>query len=180
MNISKNIQWITDAPTQWKLYTNRSYRAKIQTADPQRIYNVPSHLGLVYNYLEDAFEKVGDIGYIVTGIAGEMWPIGTDAVRKYHIAPSQITAEPIPVDTAELDTVYAAIIIPNGKQFSLEVDYGEKAVLHGNRSGIEHGDGDYVLVAARFADGKYQPDFDDNGRVVNGAIFEKLYRLFQP
>lgn len=178
MNISENIQWIISAPTQWKFYTNRSYRAKIQIADSQQVYNVPDQPGVVYNCLEDSYEKVGNTGYVVTGIAGEMWPIGEKAVMKYNIHPHDITAETTEVDTIELDTVYAAIMIPNDTQFTLEVDYGEKAVLKGNRSGIEHGDGDYVLVNSKLVDGKYLPDFEDNGRVVNGAIFSELYKPY--
>ena len=146
MNISKNNQWITNNPTQWKFYTNRSYRAKIQIADSQQVYNVADKPGVVYNCLEDAYENVSDTGYVVTGIVGEMWPIGEKAVKKYNVNPANITAEPMEIDTVELDTVYAAIRIPTETQFTLEVDYGEKAVLRGNRSGMEHGNGDYVLV----------------------------------
>ena len=179
MNISENIQWITNNPTQWKLYTNKSYRAKIQRADSQRVYNVADKPGVVYNCLEDAYEKVGDTGYVVTGIAGEMWPIGEKAIKKYNVNPDNITTEAMEVDTVELDTVYAAIKIPTDIQFTLEVDYGEKAVLRGNRSGIEHGEGDYVLVMAKSVDSAYLPDFDDSGRIVNGAIFDKLYKTFE-
>lgn len=178
MNISENIQWITNPHTQWKFYTNRSYRAKIQIADLQQVYNVADKPGVVYNCLEDAYEKVSDTGYVVTGIVGEMWPIGEKAVEKYNVAPDDITTEPIEVDTVELDTVYAAIMIPNDTQFTLEVDYGEKAVLRGNRFGIEHGGGDCVLVMAKFIDGEYYPDFTDSGRIVNGEIFDKLYKPF--
>ena len=176
MNISENIQWITSDPTLWKFYTNRSYRAKIQIADSQQIYNVIGKPGVVYNSLEDAYEKVGDVGYVVTGILGEMWPIGEKTVKKYNVDPDIITAEPMEVDTVELDTVYAAIMIPSGTQFTLETNYGEKAVLKGNRSGIVHGDGDYVLVMTKMINGVYIPDFDDCGRIINGVIFEKLYK----
>ena len=179
MNISENIRWITSVPTLWRFYTNRSYRAKIQTADSQRVYNGADKPGVVYNCLEDAYEKVGDSGYVVTGIVGEMWPIGEKAVKKYKVAPKDITAEPIEVDTVELDTVYADIVIPSDIMFRLEVDYGEKAVLRGNRLGIDHGEGDYVLVAAKLVNGIYIPDFDDSGRIINGAIFEKLYKEFK-
>lgn len=179
MNISENIRWITSGPALWRFYTNRSYRAKIQTADSQRVYNVADTPGVVYNCLEDAYEKVGDSGYVITGIAGEMWPIGEKAVKKYNVDPDIIKAEPMEVDTVELDTVYAAIMIPSDTMFTLEVDYGEKAVLRGNRLGIDHGDGDYVLVAAKFENGIYIPDFDDSGRIINGAIFEKLYKRFE-
>ena len=178
MNISKNIQWITNNPTQWKLYTNRSYRAKIQIADSQRVYNVADKPGVVYNCLEDAYENVSDTGYVVTGIAGEMWPIGEKAVKKYNVNPANITAEPMEIDTVELDTVYAAIRIPTETQFTLEVDYGEKAVLRGNRSGMEHGNGDYVLVMTKLVDGEYYPDIDDSGRIINGTIFNRLYKPF--
>ena len=116
---------------------------------------------------------------MITGIAGEMWPIGEKAVKKYNVDPKNITAEPMEVDTVELDTVYAAIMIPSDTMFTLEVDYGEKAVLRGNRLGIDHGDGDYVLVAAKMENGIYISDFDDSGRIINGAIFEKLYKRFE-
>lgn len=176
MNISENIHWITDTHAQWKLYTNRSYRAKIQKADLHRVYNVPDTPGVVYNCLEDSYEKVGDTGYIVTGLAGEMWPIGESALRKYNVDREAITGEAMDASTIELDTVYAGIRIPIQTKFTLEVDYGEKALLKGNRQGIGHGEGDYVLVAAKLIDGEYVPDFDDSGRVVNGEIFDKLYK----
>ena len=175
MNISNNIQWIIES-SDWSLYTNRSYRAKIQKADPNRIYNVPGQPGVVYNCLEDSYESVGS-QYVVTGVAGEMWPIGEGALRKYRITAEDITAEPTEVDTVELDTIYAAIRIPLETKFTLEVDYGEKALLHGNRDGIPHSDGDYVLIPAKMSpDGKFVPDFDDSGRIVNGTIFDKLYK----
>ncbi|MBQ8079866.1 MAG: hypothetical protein IJ236_07930 [Oscillospiraceae bacterium] len=178
MNISENIRWITGTNEGWALYTNRSYRARIQKADPDRIYNVPDTPGVVYNILDDSYEKVGSTGYVVTGAAGEMWPIGEGALRKYKVSPEEITSDPMPVDTVELDTVFAGIRIPVETTFTLEVDYGEKALLKGNRPDIAHGDGDYVLVAAKLCDGRYVPDFTDSGRVVNGAIFDILYKPF--
>ncbi len=178
MQISENIRWITEQPSKWKLYRNRSYRAKIQLANPQQIYNVPEQPGVVYNFLEDAYEKVGETGYVVTGAAGEMWPIGEKAVGKYRILPEDITNEPQEVETVELDTVYAAIRIPAEMPFTLETDYGEKALLRGNRPEIGHSAGDYVMVPAVLCGGVYQPDFQDSGRIINGAIFERLYRRF--
>lgn len=176
MNISEQVQWVTEHPEQWKLYRNRRYLAKIQKANPAQVYNVPDQPGVVYNFFEDAYEKVGCDGYVVTGAAGEMWPIGAGALRKYDIAPEAITDEPQPVYTVELETVYAAIRIPKETQFTLEVDYGETAILHGNRPTLDHGEGDYILVAAKQADGTYLPDFSDSGRIVNGTIFDTLYQ----
>ena len=177
MNISKNINWIKNDHENWVFCTNRSYKAKIQIADPEQIYNVPDRPGVVYNCLEDSYEKVGDSGYVITGILGEMWPIGEGSVKKYKVDPNTITNVPKTVDTVELDTVYAAIMIPADEEFTLEVDYGEKALLKGNRNGIGHGKGDYVLVSAKLIDGKYQPDLSDSGRIINGRIFEKLYKV---
>lgn len=179
MNISENVKWITTPSADWKAYRNRSYKAKIQLADPDRIYNVPDKKGLVYNFLEDSYEKVSSNGFVVTGVIGEIWPVSKKAIAKYDISPECITSEPTEVDTVELDTVYAAIPIPAEIQFTLEVDYGEKAVLKGNRSGIDHGSGDYILAAARLINGKFLPDFNDSGRIVNGAIFDMLYRPLQ-
>jgi len=179
MNISENIQWITSDTTRWKFYTNKSYRAKIQIANPQKIYNVADRPGVVYNCLDDAYEKVVKTGYVVTGIKGEMWPIGKNTLKKYNVAQEDITNEPMEVDTVEIDTVYAAIMIPTEIQFTLEVDYGQKAILRGNRPGIEHGEGDYVLVVAKMKNSVFYPDFDDSGRIINGALFDRLYKEFK-
>ncbi|MCQ2407835.1 MAG: hypothetical protein MJ065_04825 [Oscillospiraceae bacterium] len=178
MRVSDNIRPILENSTEWSFFTNRSYPAEIQLADPQQIYNVPGQPGVVYNILEDAYEKVGSTGYVVTGIAGEMWPIAPGAVVKYNIDPAKIGAKPLPVQTVELDTVYAAIVIPADTAFTLEVNYGERAVLKGNRTGIAHGSGDRILVYTKCDDGIRQPDFSDSGRIVNGAIFDKLYKPF--
>ncbi len=49
-------------------------------------------------------------------------------------------------------------------------------ILHGNRPTLDHGEGDYILVAAKQVDGTYLPDFSDSGRIVNGTIFDTLYQ----
>ena len=178
MVISDNIRYIESA-SEWKLFVNRSYRAKIQKGSASQVYNVPERAGVVYNILEDSYEPVRDGCYIVTGAAGEMWPIPAAALRKYRIAPEDITAEPQEVDTVPTDSVFAGIQIPADVRFTLEVDYGEKCVLKGNRDGIGHGEGDWVLVAVKEENGKLVPDFTDAGRIVNGEIFEILYQSYQ-
>lgn len=176
MNISENIKYIFNIPDQWELYTNKSYIARIQRSDVNREYNVPGKKGIVYNFFEDAYEKVSENGYIITGTEGEMWPIGVGSLGKYDIDPEKITFEPQSVRTMETDTVYAGICIPSELIFTLETNYGEKALLKGNRPEIGHGAGDFVLVAAKNNDGKYVPDFSDSGRIVNGIVFHKLYK----
>lgn len=35
------------------------------------------------------------------------------------------------------------------------------------------------LLLLNLIDGKYRPDLDDSGRVINGAVFDKIYKPFQ-
>lgn len=176
MNITENISFITAEPEEWELFRNRPYMAQIQKADPERIYNVPNQKGVVYNQFEDACEKVNSGNYIITGAAGEMWPISAKNLPKYKINPEDITFEPQSVMTVETGTVLAGIRIPLETEFMLQVDYGEKSWLKGNCPGIEHGEGDWILVNTQFIDGKYVPDFSDSGRIVNGSIFDRIYK----
>ena len=99
--------------------------------------------------------------------------------HKFNVSIDQLSLEPVEVDTIETGTVFCDVQIPVETEFTLEADYGEKVVLKGNHPKIEHGNGDFVLVAAKLEDGKYVPDFSDSGRIVNGTIFEKLYKAFK-
>lgn len=175
MNISTNISYILKPDIKWLLFTNRSYTAKIQKADKNRLYNTDQP-GIVYNILEDSYAPVGT-GYVVTGVAGEMWTIGESALSKYDISKENITSEPQDVQTKETGTIMAGVQIPVNITFQLQTDYGEKVWLNGNRNGIDHGTGDWVLVSTKKTEsGLLVPDFTDSGRVINGAIMEKLYR----
>ena len=178
MEISENIRHILDPSAEWKLYKNRSYRAGIQTADKDSIYNVPDRPGVVYNFLEESYENVAENGYVITGILGEMWPVGAATLKKYDVRPEDITDTTVYVNTVELDTVYAAVMIPKDVQFTLRTDYGEKALLNGNRPCIDHHEGDYIVVAAKLVNSVYVPDTDDCGRIVNGAVFSRLYKPY--
>lgn len=174
MNISTNISYILKPDVKWQFFTNQSYSAKIQKADKNRVYNT-NKPGIVYNILEDSYAPVGN-GYVITGVAGEMWPIGENALAKYDIAKEDITSEPQDVKTKETGTIMAGVQIPTSVVFQLQTDYGEKAWLNGNRKGIDHGDGDWILVLAKTTEHGLTPDFTDSGRIVNGAILEKLYK----
>lgn len=178
MNVSENIKTILQNSTSWKLYRNKSYKAKIQKADKNMVYNVEGRPGIVYNFLEDSYAEVNEHGLVVTGVAGEMWPIGEKALEKYQLTDGQPGFEPIEVQTVETDAVYCGVRIPKEIAFFLETDYGVRTMLRGNRLGIDHGDGDYVLVFAKKEKGRYLPDFSDSGRIVNGSIFDLLYQEF--
>ena len=176
MKISKNIQYILDDNSLWSLYTNKSYRAKIQKADKTKTYNVEGKPGIVYNVFEDSYAEVNEGGLVVTGVAGEMWPIGESALKKYNVSIEQLSFEPIEVDTVETGDILCGVQIPVETEFILETDYGVKVILNGNRPEIEHGNGDFVLVSAKSENGRYVPDFSDSGRIVNGTIFDMLYK----
>ena len=176
MNISKNIQYILADNSLWSLYTNKSYKAKIQKADKTKTYNVERKPGIVYNVFEDSYAEVDEGGLVVTGVAGEMWPIGESALKKYNVSIDQLSFEPIEVNTVETGDVFCGVQITVETEFTLETDYGIKVILKGNRPEIEHGNGDFILVSAKLKNGMYVPDFSDSGRVVNGIIFDKLYK----
>lgn len=177
MNISEEIKYILDENTVWSLYKNKSYKAKIQKADKIRVYNVPDRPGVVYNHLEDSYAEVTEGGFVVTGIAGEMWPIGEGSLKKYGVTADELSFEPKEVNTIETDDVFCGVMIPKGTKFELETDYGQKVILNGNRTGIDHGKGDYIIIEAKHENGRYYPDFSKSGRIVNGAVFDKIYRL---
>ena len=151
----------------------------IQRSDPEREYNVPGKKGVVYNFLEDCCEPVTEGGFIVTGILGEMWPINGRSLAKYGVHRTDVGFAPVEVRTVELDTVYAGIQVPADTPFTLETDYGERAVLHGNRPGISHGEGDYIIVFARKEKGTWVPDLSCGERIINGAVFSELYREYE-
>ncbi len=177
MQISDSVQWIFSPQLRWGCFRNRPYRAMIQLAEPGRIYNVPGQPGVVYNTLEDSYAQVSPGGYIITGLLGEMWPIGPESLGKYDILPEQIQAEPQPVMTRPLPDLYAGILIPKETAFDVTAHYGEKTtVLHGNRPGIAHGCGDWVLVTTEEVNGTVRPRFAGNGRIINGILFPKIYR----
>ena len=179
MNISRNVTYILNDNSLWSLYTNRSYKAKIQKADKNAIYNVAGKPGVVYNVFEDSYAEVNEDGIVVTGIAGEMWPIGESALKKYNVSVDQLSFDPIEVDTVETGAVFCGVQIPVETEFTLETDYGKKVMLKGNRPEIEHGKGDFILVSAKTENGRFVPDFSDSGRIVNGTIFDKLYKAYK-
>ena len=112
----------------------------------------------------------------MTGVSGEMWPIPVSAVSKYDINPEYINEVPVKVRTIETGDIFMGMRIPESEKFWLEVNYGKKSVLNGNADGIEHADGDYILIRAKYEGGRYCPDFNDSGKIINGKIFSCLYR----
>lgn len=177
MQISQSIRWILDPQTRWGIFRNRPYRAYVQIADPEQVYNVAGRPGVVYNYLEDACEPVSPGGYVITGAVGEMWPIGPESIEKYDISPADVTAEPQPAMTRAMPALWAGVMIPAETEFTVTAQYGDQeTVLTGNRPGIPHGRGDWVLVRTVTENGIVRPDLTGSGRVINGKSFGVIYR----
>ena len=148
--------------------TDYRVQAKMVSADTE-----------VYNVLEDAHYTAQPNGedVILKGTQGEEWVTKLSKVAKTYTTPdgSEITLE----DFAQLDVYielktiptegYFAYFIPAAYKVSVSTAWGD--VLHANRDGVPHGDGDYLVCAAG-EDGK--PDLSDVW-VVNGAVFAGTY-----
>ena len=116
---------------------------------------------------------------ILKGTQGEEWVTKLSKAAKTYTKPdgTEITLD----DFAALDTYielktiptagYFAYFIPAPYKVSVSTAWGD--VLHANRDGVPHGDGDYLVCAAG-EDGK--PDLSDVW-VVNGAVFPQTYDL---
>lgn len=154
----------------WQKWRKRIYPVKIQKAIKDKIYNVPGKAGVTYNFLEACEQSLENAAYIVTGLAGEIWPITEKDLDSYDAKPEDIGIEPKEFYTRPNGKIYFGIQIPVQTLFSLETKYF--GVLHGNANAYEisHGKGDYILCTS----------FDSgNFRIVNGHIFDKMYELVE-
>lgn len=134
----------------------------------------------VYNALEDVHYTAHPNGedVILKGTAGEEWVTRLSKVMKTYTKPdgAALTAEDFTPDTyIALKTIPTtgnfACFVPASVKVSVNTAWGD--VLHVNRDGVPHGEGDYLVCAAG-EDGK--PDLSDVW-VVNGEIFENTYDM---
>ena len=134
----------------------------------------------VYNRLEDVHYTAKPNGedVILTGTVGEQWVTRLSKVIKTYtkLDGSALTAADFQADTAvSLKTIpeagYFAYFIPAEYHVSVQTAWGD--VLHANREGVEHGDGDYLICRAGE---NGQPDLSDTW-IVNGAVFPNTYSL---
>ena len=149
-----------------KEYRRRRYPVYIRRAVKGSIYNVSDTPDVVYNILEDSYETTADADYIVTGLLGEMWPIKKESLAGYDVSPEEIDDEPRQFFSKSSDIVFYAVQISG--EFELELEDG--IVLKGNRPGIEHGEGDYILWTSL-----EKQDY----RIINGKIFTSMYEEYE-
>lgn len=154
----------------WQKWRKRVYSVKIQKAIKDNIYNVPGKKGVTYNFLEDCEQSLENAEYIVTGLAGEIWPITEKDLASYDARPEDIDIEPKEFYTRPNGNEYYGIKIPVQTLFSVETKHF--GVLYGNANAdvIPHGEGDYILCTSLDS---------ENFRIVNGHIFDKMYELVE-
>lgn len=130
----------------------------------------------VYNHLEDCHYVTNEQKCIIlTGTAGEQWPVTFEKLVKTYDAvfplygrteikdfEGTITVSP----KASADFIYA---YQTKEKVDVVTSWGE--ILHANRDGVPHGDGDFIVFAADRS-GKINKD---DSWVVNGEIFLKTY-----
>ena len=135
----------------------------------------------IYNSLEDVSYIAHPNGedVVLKGTLGEEWVTKLSKVAKTYTMPDG--AEVTLKSFSESDVYIDLKTIPTAEnfayfiplQYKTEVKTAWGDVLHANREGVTHGDGDYLVCSAK-EDGK--PDLSDVW-VVNGAIFVKTYDL---
>lgn len=140
-----------------KRFESGSYTVSVEKAEPGTE---------CYNYLEDnEYVTDSDRCFIVTGTAGEQWPINGDKLKsKYGIDPDSIeVGERVSASVAGGgNEVYA---VKTTDQILIETACGDTLIA--NRNGIPHGDGDMIVSTS--------PDFTGDVWVVNGEVFEGTY-----
>lgn len=140
-----------------KRFESGSYTVSVEKAEPGTE---------CYNYLEDnEYVTDSDRCFIVTGTAGEQWPINGDKLKsKYGIDPDSIeVGERVSASvTGGGNEVYA---VKTTDQVLIETAWGDTLIA--NRNGIPHGDGDMIVSMS--------PDFTGDVWVVNGEVFEGTY-----
>ena len=135
----------------------------------------------VYNFLEDVHYTAhnNDVDVVLKGTLGEEWVTKLSKVATTYtkLDGTEVTLEDFAVRDTYIDlktiptTGNFAYFIPAEYKVAVNTAWGD--LLHANRDGVTHGDGDY-LVCAVGEDGK--PNLADVW-VVNGAQFVKNYDM---
>lgn len=151
----------------WKCAHKRVHEVTIQAANEKRNYNVEGKKGVVYNKLLQEELEVSGYQYVITGVAGEMYPIYKSELINFEVDDTQkIGVKPQRIFTKANHIDYYAIQIPVEYKFEIKLASGK--ILEGNTDGIEHGQGDYIICTS-FERRDY--------RIVKGNLFDKLYEM---
>ena len=147
-------------------------------------YSVTIRLPKKKEHIENPFEpakytvEADGSKVIVTGTKGEEWPVSLEKALSIYAKPdgTGFTAEELErgsISAVTHESPYfnlLAIRIPVETMVSVRTAWGSQIA---NREGIEHGDGDYLIVR-KTPDGR--PDTESPVGIVNGSIFRETYR----
>lgn len=151
-----------------KQYAKRSYTMKAEKVAPGT---------KLYNYLEDCPYITSEAKCIkLTGTVNEVWPVTIEKLAKTYtfadgtpITPDNIPEGEFSITTIVDDNAETIFAEQVSNQIQVVTSLGE--VLTANRTGIPHGDGDFIVSAIMNG----QPNPNDRW-IVNGMVFTNTYR----
>lgn len=162
--------------TNWKKTTKKLYE----------VYVCMPALGTkVYNVLEDAYyTTTEERPFVLSGTVGEQWIIDFARLARTY---KQLNGEPITIEsfkgkghpykvdwfkiqTVDDPTTNWAFFVDKSKKVKVQTAWGDSLIA--NRSGIEHGFGDYLVCT----DVCGYPNMKDMW-IVNGAVFSRTYNM---
>ena len=154
---------------EWKLCRKKEYEVALCKASADRVYNMPE-AGKVYNYLEDVVEEIEGECYVCRGTMDELYLIPPAKLDAYDVDPADVGEEWVTAKTRPNARVYACrraegdlyLVTPAG-------------VMHANRRGVPHGEGDMILCAVA-ADGA---PIEGDCWIVNGVVFDRTYEILR-
>ena len=159
---------------------NTEYQKCQKTQYSVQVYT-PSAGTKVHNKLENSDYVVNEKKpFVLVGTVGEEWTVDANKLKKtYLLNGKEITDEVLQtlmdgkkhtISTKKDAGVNWCKFVPKDTQCEVATSWGE--TLEVNRSGIPHGDGDYIVTA----DDGGKPNLEDRW-VVNGEIFAKTYKI---
>jgi len=148
----------------------KEYEVALSKADKDRVYNMPE-AGKVYNYLEDIVEEIKGDGFVCRGTMGELYLVPLSKADVYDVDVASVGSDWVTVCTRPQARVYFCRKIEGTSDI-----HTPAGVMHANRDGVAHGEGDRVLCSAIETAEGYVPDEADCW-VVNGLVFERTYTI---
>lgn len=160
-----------------RVVTNQPYRAGIQATDSLLAQGITE----VHNKLENITYPLKPGDYVVTGAAGEQWCVNEKKARdKYGVNPETLPFDGTSVMTKADGKMLVAVQPPMEMRGAVHTDWGDLQI---NDESAPHGSGDWVIFdadkLAQMLDGDYE-NAEIDARVVNGELFDKIYREATP
>lgn len=153
----------------------------VQKTEYEVTLSIPKVGEHLYNALEASYYEVSENRpYLLTGTCGESWVVNYDKLRKAYVLldgteiPEYTELDaPIRIKTKGADEGIRACKLPLQYE-NLPIETGWGDYLFVNRRGINHADGDYIMLCGTLnSDGTVDGDMWS----VNGEVFKNTYRF---